>query len=333
MSLPYNSAAFDTHKCTGGIVEYPFHHAGDGDTKLYIHYMCGNRSTYAPLTFNDEMTSADEKPSGSPFSDDSTAYYVGDRNLIDRNDGTVIYERMFANVPSPRTEPFGFYAFEFPKMAAVTNSKITINRSFLYQSSSFSGDDQYRLRFIMTFSNNSNFSVGDSVTISNSAGWKRKTTYNSTYTHYDYSYNATIRSISGNTFTAWSNSKYYWTNSYGHTELYFTYEENTGTTSYTMSKIVPGRTETWQADSPSIADLRYIKVGDPTTIALDPSFNLLDSNGNQTDELDTTTTPLTLSQYRSHVSAGDYVINAEPESIRRWMGNIYEVVAIKIQPQ
>lgn len=332
MSLPYNSAAFDTHKCTGGIVEYPFHHAGDGDTKLYIHYMCGNRSTYAPLTFNDEMTSADEKPSGSPFSDDSAAYYVGDRNLIDRNDGTVIYERMFANVPSPRTEPFGFYAFEFPKMAALTVSKSTSNRSFYYETSGHAGDDQYRLRFIMTFSNNTDFSVGDSVMIYNSAGWKKRSVYTSGY-EWNYSYSATIRSISGNTFTAWSNSIYYWINYYGHTKPYGVYEEESGTTSYTMSKVVPGRTETRQADSPSIADLRYIKVGDPTTIALDPSFNLLDSNGNQTDELDTTTTPLTLSQYRSHVSAGDYVINAEPESIRRWMGNIYEVAAIKIQPQ
>jgi hypothetical protein len=331
MSLPYNSAAFDTHKCTGGIVEYPFHHAGDGNTKLYIHYMCGNRSTYSPLTFNDEMTSADEKPSGSPFSDDSAAYYVGDRNLIDRNDGTVIYERMFANVPSARTEPFGFYAFEFPKMAAVTLSKSTSNRSFYYETSSFS-EDQYRLRFIMTFSNNTDFSVGDSVTISNSAGWKKQSVYTSGY-QWDYSYSATIRSISGNTFTAWSNSLHYWINTYGHIKPYGVYQEESGTTSYTMSKVVPGRTETWQADSPSIANLRYIKVGDPTTIALDPSFNLLDSSGNQTDTLDTTTTPLTISQYRSHVSAGDYVINAEPESIRRWMGNIYEVAAIKIQPQ
>jgi hypothetical protein len=203
MSLPYNSAAFDTHKCTGGIVEYPFHHAGDGNTKLYIHYMCGNRSTYSPLTFNDEMTSADEKPSGSPFSDDSAAYYVGDRNLIDRNDGTVIYERMFANVPDPRIEPFGFYAFEFPKMATLSFSKTTSNRSFTYYTGS--GDDKYRLRFIMTFGNNTNFSVGDSVTISNSAGWYRSALGQPT--SYSYSHSATIRSISGNTFTAWSNSK------------------------------------------------------------------------------------------------------------------------------
>jgi hypothetical protein len=331
MSLPYNSAAFDTHKCTGGIVEYPFHHAGDGDTKLYIHYMCGNRSTYAPLTFNDEMTSADEKPSGSPFSDDSAAYYVGDRNLIDRNDGTVIYERMFANVPEPRTEPFGFYAFEFPKMAAVILSKTTSNKSFLYYYNTTS-DDKYRVRFVMTFSNNTDFSVGDSVKIINSGNWIRQTeTYG--WIFYPSSINATIRSISGNTFTAWSNAKYYWTDSNGNTRAYQTFQEHTGSTSYTMQKTVPGRTETWQADSPSIADLRYIKVGDPKTIALDPSFNLLDSSGNQTDELNTTTTPLTISQYRSHLSAGDYVINAEPESIRRWMGNIYEVAAIKIQPQ
>jgi hypothetical protein len=333
MSLPYNSAAFDTHKCTGGIVEYPFHHAGDRNTKLYIHYMCGNRSTYSPLTFNDEMTSADEKPSGSPFSDDSAAYYVGDRNLIDRNDGTVIYERMFANVPDPRIEPFGFYAFEFPKMATVTFSKNTSNRSFYYQNGwTHPGPDAYRLRFIMTFSNNTNFSVGDSVTIYNSAGWKTQDQSANSIV-YVYSYNATIRSISGNTFTAWSNSIYYWVDSFGRARPYYILEENTGTTSYTMSKVVPGRTETWQADSPSIADLRYIKVGDPTTIALNSSFNLLDSSGNQTDELDTTTTPLTISQYRSHLTAGDYVINAEPESIRRWMGNIYEVAAIKIQPQ
>jgi hypothetical protein len=332
MSLPYNSAAFDTHKCTGGIVEYPFHHAGDGNTKLYIHYMCGNRSTYSPLTFNDEMTSADEKPSGSPFSDDSAAYYVGDRNLIDRNDGTVIYERMFANVPSARTEPFGFYAFEFPKMASVTTSISTSNRSFYYEK--FTSSSYYlKTRLIMTFSSASGFSVGDSVTVNNSTGWVRETTTFFPTISYIYSINATITSISGNTVTAWSNAQYYWIDEDGDTRTYDDFEEKSGTTSYTMTKITPGRTETWQADSPSIADLRYIKVGDPTTISLDPSFNLLDSSGNQTDELNTTTTPLTISQYRSHLSAGDYVINAEPESIRRWMGNIYEVTAIKIQPQ
>lgn len=328
MSIPYNSSAFDTHKCTGGIIKYPFRDQGDNITKLYIHKMRGNRSSYAPLANDVLMTAADEKPIGSPFSDDSIAYYVGDDDITDIGDSTIEYNRMFSNIPQSRIDPNGFYAFEFPEMSAQTIEKTSTSESVSYDTSLF------KLTFTINLSSSADaneYTIGDFVYVNNASDFTYQskigtTVLSSTTTS---SISGIISNISGNTVTVIRENFYF---IYDATETaYSNFTDNSGT--YVLRKTIPGRSEVFQSNSPSILSLRYIKTNNVDLILLNDKFQLINSSGNITNILSSTTAPLTLNEYREMIDNGEYGLNAEPESIRRWRGNIYEISAIKIKPK
>lgn len=118
--------ALTTATCTSGWVEHPFNHLGDSTTKVYHHEMRVKATSYAPLDFDDVMTAAGDKPTGSPFADDSAAYWVGDVGLTPSDGGMLRFERVFANVPQERIEAGGIQLVTYPgSIGAVTASTIT----------------------------------------------------------------------------------------------------------------------------------------------------------------------------------------------------------------
>jgi hypothetical protein len=332
MAIPHNSTAFDTHKCTGGYIKYPFRDFGDSATKVYVHQMTGNRSTYAPLSDDDEMTAADEKPTGSPFSDDANAFYVGDSDTQDNSDGTVSYERKFANIPADRTielsnaDPNGLYAFTFPKCSSSTEDLVsTGNETFTYSLAS----DLVTVSFDLAALDFAKLEIGDLVNIENTTD--EFLIENSGGDVFTFSGNslfpARVTALSSNNVTVefdlFSSST---------TNDTATNNRNSGFTTYTCRLYVfIGRADPQSINAPSLIEYRYVKTNDVSALVntLDAEFFAIDSLSRRTDSLSSTTIP-TNNRYAEMYKNGDY-INAEPELVDQWNGNIYEIKTIKVR--
>ena len=127
MAIPYTSLDptatpnFTTPRTQQCWVEYPFSYANDSTSKLYHHLMVMPGDLYTPLAYNYTMENSTYKPLGSLFSDDANAFWVGDGNVSPIGDNLVQFDRMFANVPTARTEGAPNYNFTFPINSAGTS--------------------------------------------------------------------------------------------------------------------------------------------------------------------------------------------------------------------
>ena len=88
-----------------------------------------------------------------------------------------------------------------------------------------------------------------------------------------------------------------------------------------------------QRDVDSLIDFRYVKTDDILTVETANAFSVeaIDSNFlfSVTDQLSATTNP-SLREYNAIVGV-DSFINGEPESARRWMGNIWEFATRRVR--
>lgn len=324
MAIPYNSTAYDTHKCTGADTRYPFANYGDSATKVYVHAMRGNRSTYAPLAFNDEMTTADEKPNGSPFSDDSAAFWVGDSIPQDQKDGTVKYERTFANIPATRIEGNGIYAFTYPGVSSTTTS--TIATSTGNESVSFdSGTGEGVMVFDVAPGDTSKFTVGQKLHVNNNnqtygAFQGKRTGGLSTWYNY-YINNGFVTDITSNTITikeVLSPTSWEWTD----------FRSEVAITTFAAQSILKAR-DPFTNNATSIRNYNYLKSDDLIGIPISAKFNLVNSSGAPTNELTNTTNP-TKVEYLNLIEDSEYIA-AESTQITRWMGNIWQKQQILVQ--
>lgn len=336
MPLPstVTGIAFTTPTCTGGYKTYPFRDHGDTTTAVYYHEMRVATASYTTLSDDDTMTSATQKPVRSPFADDANAYYVGDQSVSNGGDGWTTFIRVFANIPQTRYDPSGLYAFDFSGVTTTSTSTDTTTHNYTMSISTTGYNGPWTTPsnaygsslatgnvFIGSTSGDiSKLAVGDSFTVTVTPALVYNKLPNMGGTGSKSSFTATIEEISGSIVTMRAGSfafqddekHLYNTNP---TSLGFSKNVVTSTTTST-----DGQVET--RNSPSRELKTYVKTNDPTAEVLTNMTQLPDS-------LSASTTP-TLAEYNQMVADGEY-LNGAPETISRWMGNIYEKSLIQVR--
>ena len=322
MSIPYTKGtAFTTPTCVGGWVEYPFANEGDGVTKIYHHNMMVKESSYSPLSFDDVMTAADEKPERSPFSDDSSAYWVGDSTPNPADGGNVMFDRKFANIPAQRTNGAGYYSVELPGSSVTVTDNLATSTADEALSSSGS---TLIVTFTVASADVGNFNVGQRVSINNDADASGKFqatvrnypgVYPQYYTNYFFIDSARVVDITGNTITTYFDG----------TTVRFVSDFSSPTlplTTFTISNVLNTRNPSVE-NMPSIIIQDYFKVDDLRSIQVIDKFYVKYSSSNNTpvDTLSNSTSP-TASEYLTSIVSSEY-LPAEISTVTRWMGNIW----------
>lgn len=129
--------SFDTATCTGGIKKHPFDKNDLPNSGiLYEHTMVQTKTEYQPLALDLPMTGAN-KPSGSPFADDSNAFSVGDSTPADAGNGCVSFTRTFSQVPTSYKDQIGLITRATPQIDSPSYSPRD------YQYNSFYTEDNY----------------------------------------------------------------------------------------------------------------------------------------------------------------------------------------------
>jgi len=324
MTIPYSAGtAFTTATCVNAWVEYPFANLGDVATKVYHHTMQQERLSYAPLAFNDVMTAADEKPTRSPFADDSAAYWVEDSTTSDIGGTLVEFQRSFANIPADRIEPNGLYPFEFPGNSVAQSDAIGTSTGGYVETVTSSSGEQMKVDVVFTLSvaDAAKLSTGETITIKNNTD-----VFN---IYYGYGFinistiSAVVTSIVSTTITA-EYSGYYATGT-----PTFNKNPNATFTTYDISRPGFKLRDKLQDSTTSAILYTYEKLSNVTDASpFAEKFVVLNSAGTVTDNLAATTLP-TSAQYYEIFKAGGY-INAEDETFERWRGNIYERKIIQV---
>jgi len=325
MSLPTTTHTLSTPKSVGAWIEYPFRDQGDSSTKIYHHTMQVKLAGYSPLSDDDTMTAATEKPINSPFTDDANAFYIGDSKPTSGDGLMVQFDRMFANIPQDRVDPNGFYAFEFP----VVPGGISVQANSTSENTSYnSGTFIITINATLSAGDSSNFQAGDYLEIENPNLWE----YNGLYGTVTRTTFAGIVTKSGNQVKLQLELVTY-IDANGNKVPITGLTDNSPANYIVRKSISPSRVAPKQLNGPSIVKTRYIKTSDPSFIQLASFFELKTSTGVATTTTSATTVPTTTDDYKNAAINGEYIINAETESIRRWKGNIYEVSVIKVRPQ
>ena len=341
MSLPSatNGTPLTTHTCVNAVVEHPFRDNGDSATKVYAHTMQGKLSTYVPLSDNDEMTSADEKPPRSPFPDDANAFYVGDTKPQPIDGGMVEYVRTFANIPSDRTvangdaDPFGLYAFEFPDTNTISDTYISTGaESFSHDAASHTST----VSFNLSGGDIANLEVGDKIAVKNTASsffvqYDRSPPAGATSTIY-------LSTLSDCIITIKTASKitceFVW-NSWYDLPVLDDGDDYNGvpSTTYEAVKVVlSGRSGTLQSNSPAFIESTYIKSDDIYSINdnLKQKFAVYTSDGSLENGQDLSATTIPTNDEYGELVVNGLTINGEDQTIDRWKGNIFELKTIKV---
>lgn len=327
-----SGTAFTTATTIEAWIEYPFNEQGDTTTKVYKHIMQVNRGSYAPLAYDDVMTAAGEKPTRSPFSDDSSAYWVGDSEPRDVGGGIVEFERTFANVPADRTEAYGLYPFTFPGITQqLSTATLTSTGNYAESITSSLGETlSFDIQFDLSSADAATLAVGDPLRITNSGD-----TFDvdpddglsilSTYTFNEGFYQVRVKSIVNTTIVV----NVVVPNRTTGTTPTIDGNPNGTRTSYAVLRSSYGDRDPFTKSSSSILTVTYEKVSDPSTISsLATSQVVVTSGGAITDTATNSTIPTAL-EYTRFITQGTY-INAEDESFERWKGNIYERRIIKV---
>jgi len=315
MPIPYSGGtAFTTHTCTGSHIEYPFRDLGDGATKVYHHAMLGSLSSYAPLSDDDEMTAADEKPTGSPFSDDANAFYVGDSPTVDQDGGLVSYDRMFANVPADRIDPLGLYAVTRPGIVHTAGSSLSAVWYAASTSKSFTNSPSPTLTITVSATRSGNYEVGDTVQCQNTDFWAVTAggSINTTLLI------GVIATKSTHTFTV--------NNLLIGASLITNISTDNSASGYNMGLNLRD-IEPASINAASFMSVSYVKTDTPEDVALENKPTFFASNKNITLLLNNFSVP-TISQFLD--DSQDLVNKGlEAETIKQWRGNIYEKIQVK----
>lgn len=328
LSNPVPSVAFTTPTCVKAWVNYPFRDAGDAATKVYHHKMQVLNTSYAPLSDDDTMTAATEKPSGSPFADDANAYYVGDQIQGQLDGGLVEFVRMFANIPASRVEPDGFYSYQRPGILdnGISQGKFDANWATGNSTSkSFTNSPEPRITLTIPSSpaRDDIFEVGDAVVVYNANNWGLS------YSGGTYSGPFAVGVILTKSTNAFTINQLQCASNGSGTTLDDVTSINTdnAATAYQLWLGLPAR----DAATKNVAAFRsyeYVKTNTPETIELDAAATLdisNNNNGESTSLLADFTTP-SPSTVLDGIKDGNLQI--ENEIVRRWRGNIYEKVKI-----
>ena len=324
MSIPYSAGtAFTTATCVNAWIEYPFANTGDSATKVYHHTMMVDRLSYIPLAFDDVMTTADNKPTRSPFSDDAAAYWVGDTVPNDIGGGKVEFQRTFANIPVDRIEPNGLYPFEFPGNSVAQSDSIGTSTGGYVETITSSSGEQLKVNIVFTLggADAAKLSTGEKITIENNAD-----VFN---IYYGYGFintstiTAVVTSIVSTTITA------EYSGSYATGTPTFDKNPNATFTTYDISRPGFKLRDKLQDSTTSTILYTYEKLATATDASsFAEKFVVLNSVGTVTENLAGTTLP-TSEQYYEIFKEGGY-INAEDETFERWRGNIYERKIIQV---
>jgi hypothetical protein len=326
MSIPYSyGTSFDTPTCIQGWVEYPFARFGNNTTKLYHHIMVQNGDVYTPLTYNSEMTAADEKPDRSPFADDSSAYWVEDRGQAPSGDNLITFDRIFSNIPLDYTEGGGLYSFTFP---TTTASNLTVN---IANAGAVASGDTWELTFSLLNADSVNFNVGDAVVVRGSGNFTPvggSSTARSYWKWIITEKNGLNSGVSPAPGSGWV--------SYA---AILEGGEGVSSLSEPLSSPLPmDKVGTFSRGSPitlnseSILTYRFVKTSDIKGEGLADRFQIYAygaTNYTLTDTVGVTTLP-DAAIYQGMSKVITY-IQAEPETPVRWMGNIWQIVGRKVR--
>jgi len=278
------------------------------------------RDSYAPLAWNDVMTTADEKPTRSPFADDSAAYYVGDTEPQNTDARMVEFDRMFANIPQTKTESNGIYSFTFP--GSNVNTTVNVDTSSGNESVVFNSPNQATIVADFVSSGlievNSKYEVQNDVA-TNGEFQARLDTSSGTWIDYNVS-DAFVTDKSGNTITLKVNLD---------SLAYKDFRSPLTISTFTLVRKGYARAPLVD-NSKSIVLYSYVKADDIESVPTGKKFStVLASNFQPTSTLDSNTIP-TAGEYAELKESGGY-INAESSKVRRWMGNIWEVEQILVE--
>jgi len=323
MSIYSTGTSFDTPTTINAWIEYPFSNSGDSVTKLYCHTMRVSRLNYSPLSFDDVMTSAGEKPIRSPFSDDSGAYWVEDTVPTALDGGIVEFDRKFANIPQSRIEGASNYSFTFP---GVTDTSIkTLNSTSTAESAIHdSTTNEGVMTFDVPLSEVKNFPVGLIVNVQNQA---------STLSYFQVKiagvwYNKSIRtayisSVNGTTIQCRVDL-----NQYNGTD----FRSELPITTFAVKYTLPAR-DPFTVNGNCKINYSYIKTNDIANLTGISKFQVLENpvSGTPTNILSSSSVP-TFSEYANLIIIGQF-LNAEIGSAERWKGNIWEKKEILVQAQ
>lgn len=328
MPIPYNQTVFDTHKCVSAWIEYPFRDVGDSTTKIYHHKMQGNLSSYSPLSDDNELTDAGNKPEGSPFSDDSSAFYVGDSATRDVGGGVVEYERVFANVPQDRTDSNGIYAFNLFHGTKKYWYQVDTSPSPAFTITG--GTGTWGCTFTLNSTHESYFSVGDFFFIN--YGISSGTHFLTTSLDGSTADNERFLEWEITTKTSAGGGSYDFVASLRYPDGFTSLAKGTSVEWDFEIVYQPSRTSETVVNSPSFINYRYVKTSDPSTIALKQKFIVKNVDGQQVNEITATTTSPSQDAYLGIVNSGS-IIAAEDEYVNPdpWKGNIYEVAQIMVK--
>jgi len=332
--------SFSIPTCTGGYSTKPFRDHGDKITNVYYHEMKVLTVSYTPLDDDDTMTAATHKPLRSPFPDDAEAFYVGDQSVSNGGDGLTTFTRVFANIPNTRYDPTGLYAFDFSGVTTSSDGTVTevidyamnitgqgYNGKYTAYGNIHPGQPNYyfgeslgrRNIIIGTVSDSTGLAVGDTIVVAFNTPIQVTSSYSSQVINYS-TLSVTIIKIVANAITFGFGgiryqNEYEWQWAQEASSLQFSKTVVTDTVTTTQGEIQT-------KNSPSRELKSYIKTTQPTTEILQNMTQLPQS-------LTTTSTP-TIAQYNAMVAAGEY-LNGAPETITRFMGNIYEKSLIQVR--
>jgi len=334
MAIPYTSLAstanpnFTTPRTQQCWVEYPFSYANDNTSRLYHHIMVMPGDLYAPLSYNYTMTSSTYKPLGSLFSDDSNAFWVGDRNVSPIGDNLVQFDRMFARVPNSRTEGAPNYNFTFPNTGATggfTIDHIANNYTVSFNTSNARAE----LHWTMTSARSADYSLNDKVRASQGGHNLRfkSDTSDVQFVQGFYVIYSKVQISGGFRFKAY----------YERMDIVSSIYQSSGYTSALIEKRVTFNRESNQntLDADSLIDFRYVKTDDILSISTTEAFQIVSvDSGSRFTVVDTMTadTLPAIKTYNAIVYTNGF-IQGEAESARRWMGNIWELASRRVRAQ
>ena len=332
MSLP-SGATLTAPTCTRAWLDYPYKSRGDTTTKVYNHFMEVKALNYAPLSDNDIMTAAGDKPTGSPFADDANAFWVSDTPTEPGDGGMVVFVRTFANIPLDRQEGAGAYAFPFP-----ANGNTNIVSEFVQGGGTVSRgivNGRPEVSFTASGTNSLMLGIGDKFTLAVLSqyrdNWLKGTPYGGSFIN-----GFAPRLVVYSKTPSGSN---YLIKAYveGHEAFILSswqFVGISGSATWNVERItLEGRSTATPINASSILDYRYVKTDNINEEKLGTAFQIINAPNGGTgptvvQDLTSSTYP-NFAIYSGLVYRGAFIA-AEDEIVRRWMGNIWEIVGRRV---
>ena len=329
MAIPstVSGISFSTPTCVGAWIEYPFRNQGDSATKIYVHQMQVLNTDYTPLSDNDTMTAATQKPIRSPFADDAAAYYVGDSQPSPTDGGLVQFNRTFANIPASRIDPMGIYAYErpgFDQAISFGNYKCTwLTGDSTAKSFTNTPSPQITITIPATPDRREYFNAAavspftNLVQIYNPSQWNCTMPWGSLVTNY------LVGSISSRTDYTITLETLLGADDNIATQLVAvtSVDSDNSATHYNLG-LVPEEASSTFVNAPAFVSVSYVKTITPENESLSGRQEFLNNNADVVTQLNDSSFP-TVTEYLNDLES-ETLQQLENETITRWKGNIYE---------